>query len=251
LPSSVGQSLAPREQLALRLPNHSALRQTALRLPMPLVAAATPWMKPAQVLENVGDRAALVIQDGPTAFGQPDTVVAVEGRQWQVLAEGALPRDEVAAAAPCHIIFVCTGNTCRSPLAAGLCRKLLADHLRCAPADLPQHGFFVQSAGLAAMMGMPAADEAIAVGRDLGADLTHHASQPLTIEMLMQADRLFGMTASHLRLLQGVRGITPRLLASDGEDIDDPIGGTAEVYQDCARQIMAHLEQLLPELLEC
>src|SRR5207253_3189276 len=108
---------------------------------------------------------------------------------------------EIEEAAPCRIVFVCTGNTCRSPLAEGLCRQLLADHLRCAAEELGKRGFCVQSAGLAAMIGAEATPEAVAAAAELGADLTGHGSRPLTIEMLLQADRLFAMTASHLRML--------------------------------------------------
>ena len=57
-------------------------------------------------------------------------------------------------------VFVCTGNTCRSPLAEGLCKKLLAERLGCPAEELPQRGFLVISAGIAAMMGGEAAAEA-------------------------------------------------------------------------------------------
>jgi protein-tyrosine phosphatase len=237
--------------LAVRLTNHPASRKVALHLASPLVAAATPSTDPAQVLEASGSKAALIVQGGRTAFAQPDTIVEVRGRSWRLLREGAIPANEIEEAAPCRVVFVCTGNTCRSPLAEGLCRKLLADRLGCPPAELPGHGFSVHSAGLAAMMGVAATPEAAAVAHELGADLSSHSSQPLTMEMLLEADRLFAMTASHLRMLYGVRGITPRLLAADGEDVADPIGGTPEVYRECAAQIQSHLEKLLPELLEC
>jgi protein-tyrosine phosphatase len=251
LPSGVGERLATNERLALRLTDHVAARKIALRLGMPLVAASTPWITPDQVLASLGDKVGLVIQNGRTTFAQPETVVHVQGRDWQVLTEGAVPKEEIEEAAPCRIVFVCTGNTCRSPLAEGLCRKLLADHLRCPAAELGKHGFCVQSAGLAAMIGAEATPEAVAAAAELGADLAGHGSQPLTIEMLLQADRLFAMTASHLRMLYGVRGVTPRLLSPDGADVADPIGGPPELYRECAHQIRGHLENLLPELLEC
>jgi L-threonylcarbamoyladenylate synthase len=251
LPEAVQQRLAPHQQIGLRLPDHAAARQAAQSLGMPLLAAATPWIAPDQVAESLGDRVAMIIQNGRTTFAQPDTVVQVHGRAWQVVHEGAIPAEEIGDGAPCRIVFVCTGNTCRSPLAEGLCRKLLTDKLGCLPAELSKHGFFVQSAGLAAIMGTEATPEAIAVAEELGADLTGHSSQPLTIEVLLEADRLFAMTAGHLRMLYGVRGITPRLLDPGGEDVTDPIGAAPEVYRACARQIKSHLEELLPELLEC
>src|SRR5262249_43476051 len=101
----------------------------------------------------------------------------------------------------CHILFVCTGNTCRSPLAQAMCARLLADRLGCEPADLPARGFSVQSAGLAAMIGAEATAEAVAVAREMGADLSGHKSQPLTRELLAQTDLLFTMTQAHLHIL--------------------------------------------------
>jgi L-threonylcarbamoyladenylate synthase len=251
LPESLQFRLAPKQQLSVRLPEHAAALQIAQRLGMPLIAAGTTWTTPDQVAAGLAGQDALIVQGGRTRFAQPDTIVEVHGRAWRTLREGAIPADAVDEAAPCRIVFVCTGNTCRSPLAEGLCRRLLADKLECPVTELAKHGFCVQSAGLAAMMGMEATPEAVAVAGELGADLTGHGSRPLGMEMLLRADRLFAMTASHLRLLHEVGGVWPRLLAPSGEDVADPIGGTPEVYRECALQIRRYLEKLLPELCEC
>ena len=96
--------------------------------------------------------------------------------------------------AACLVVFVCTGNTCRSPLAEALCKARLAERLGCTAADLPGRGFHVYSAGLAAMTGGPAAEEAVDVARAYGADLTTHASRPLTADLAAQADYLVAMT---------------------------------------------------------
>src|SRR5207237_8648194 len=135
-------------------------------LGMPLLTRATSCTTPDQVEKSLGDQVALVVRNGRTAFAQPDTVVQVNGRDWKIIHEGAVPAAEIEEASRCRIVFVCTGNTCRSPLAEGLCRKLLADKLGCCTAALPQHGFFVQSAGLAAMTGAEATPEAAAVAEE-------------------------------------------------------------------------------------
>ena len=251
LPEQIGKQLAPERRLAVSFPHHEAIRLAARALGTPLFAVPTPWTNPDEVQQAFGDEVGLILEDGPTQLGELPTVVQVHGRTWSILREGAIAAAEIEAAAVCRILFVCTGNTCRSPMAESLCRKLLADRLACRPEELPGRGFHVQSAGLAAMMGCEASPEAVETAREFGADLTSHASQPLTMDLLLQADRLFGMTDNHLRMLYGIRGVVPRLLSRAGEDVSDPIGGTVEVYRACARQIMGHLEELLPELLEC
>ena len=141
------------------------------------------------------------------------------------------------------MLFVCTGNTCRSPLAASLCKKLLADRLGCTIEELPARGYHVLSAGLAAVEGGPAAVEAEQAARSFGADLSAHRSQPLTPDLADRADYILGMTRSHARALTdyfGHLGVSPRLLDPAG-DIADPIGGDQPVYDECSQQIWGHL----------
>lgn len=250
LPEVVRRQLVRDEALALRLPDNPALRLTALRCPFPLAAVPTPWTEPEQAAAHLPNDT-LVLGRNSELLGRPASVVRVQGRQWLLEEEGAITAEEIEENVPCHIVFVCTGNTCRSPLAQGLCVKLLCDRLGCTSDELPRRGFRVQSAGLAAMMGAEATPEAVDIAREMGADLERHRSQPLSVELLARADHLFAMTASHLRMLEGVRGIVePRLLSSAGEDVTDPIGGTPEIYRECARQILEHLEKILPELQE-
>jgi protein-tyrosine phosphatase len=150
-----------------------------------------------------------------------------------------------------HIVFVCTGNTCRSPLAEALCKKLLAERLGCAVEQLPERGFVVLSAGVAAMMGGGAAAEAVEVARECGVDLTAHRSQPLAPELAEKADYLVAMTAGHLlSLAYQYPDLADRcrLLSPEGDDIPDPIGCDLDVYRDCARALARHLEGLVAEL---
>jgi L-threonylcarbamoyladenylate synthase len=152
----------------------------------------------------------------------------------------------------CLVVFVCTGNTCRSPLAEALFKKQLADRLGCVPDDLPAKGFFVLSAGLAAMMGGPAAEEAVTTARAFGADLSAHRSRPLTPELAAQADFLVAMTGGHLQALVEhfpCLGKVPRLLDPAGCDVADPIGQAGDVYEACGRQIWEHLRTLLAEVV--
>jgi len=149
------------------------------------------------------------------------------------------------------IVFVCTGNTCRSPLAEALCKKLLAQRLGCTVEELPRCGFVVLSAGLAAMMGASAAPEAVEAARELEADVGGHRSQPLTAPLAAQADHLVAMTRSHLLALAAQYpdlGNRARLLGGGGDDVPDPIGCDQQIYRECAQQILHHLEKFLPEI---
>jgi protein-tyrosine phosphatase len=238
---------------------HPAILEVLRRLPGPLLLTSAnrggepEATTPQEVLAAVGDDLALLIADGACRFGQPSTVVRVHGAERTVLREGVVSAAALDRLAGCLVVFICTGNTCRSPLAEGLFKQMLASHCRCRPEDLPHRGFRVQSAGLAAMSGGAAAPEAIDTAHELGVDLSHHTSRPLTPELAAQADFLFAMTESHLQLLIGQYpelGCRPRLLGSEGSDIPDPIGCAQPVYRECAQQIRHYLERLLPEVLE-
>jgi protein-tyrosine phosphatase len=253
VPEAVRGGLCGNGSVSLRVPAHNAVLCALRLVPGPVLFADTrPKLTSAeQALAQFGDQADLIINDGARGLGNKATVVRVEGESWKILEPGLLSAADLEQSAACRILFVCTGNTCRSPLAQALCSKLLAERLGCTPAELPRRGFIVQSAGLAAMMGAEATPEAVTAAREFGADLTNHRSQPLSRELLEQAHFLFAMTRSHLHMLLDIdlpAVASARLLCASGEDIPDPIGSPAEVYRLCAQTILHHLEALLPEL---
>ena len=202
------------------------------------------------VAVNAGDKpvsAATVVR----VTNPPSSSPCVEGfgAGWRVTEPGAFPEHEVERLVARIVLFVCTGNTCRSPLAEALAKKVLADRFGCTPGELPGRGFWVLSAGVAAYGGGAASEESVAVAAELGADLSDHYSRPVSPQLLLAADDVIAMTGGHVHALAarypGV-GPAPRLLCGD-EDLDDPIGADAEVYRACARTILQHLERFLPE----
>ncbi len=254
LPDVVVDRLLADGRLRLRAPAHEAMLQILQLFEPPLLFRPLIQADGVEVTrpEDIGQPAGvtLVISDGPTYFAQPATEVEIDAEGWKVTAPGVVPEEELRRLAVCQIVFVCTGNTCRSPLAEALCKKILADHLVCTADELPQRGFVVQSAGLSALPGLQASPEAVEIAREYGADLSGHRSQPLTGELLLQADHVLTMTADHLDALAPHGSsmlLPPRLLSCEGEDITDPIGAEPDVYRECARQILHHLQRRLSE----
>jgi protein-tyrosine phosphatase len=244
LPAEVRTQLCHSGRLRLTAPQHEALREVLHQMPGPLVMAASAASDAFSV------RADVIIADEAAPPTQPATVIAVNGDSWEIVQPGAMSAEQIQQQLASWIVFVCTGNTCRSPLAEALCKKLLADRVGCPVAELPARGYHVASAGVSAYGGGTAAAEAGEVARRFGADLSMHRSQPLTLELAGRADYLVGMTRSHAHTLMeyfGHLGIAPRLLDPAG-DIADPIGCAQAVYDECGQQIWRHLEAFVTEI---
>ena len=212
LPAATHQAVTPNNRVRLRVPVHPAIQEILRRLPAPLVVAGETDVSTspaAATAEEAAERfspvAAMIVADGSCRYGEPSTVVGVSGNSWELMAPGVVSEVMVGRLASEVILFVCTGNTCRSPMAESLFRKLLAQRLKCTQDQLFDRGCLVISAGLAAVSGAPASSEAIDVMADIGVDLSQHSSQPLTERLLDQADRIYTMTRNHRDSILAIR----------------------------------------------
>src|SRR5437867_4398216 len=143
------------------------------------------------------------------------------------------------------ILFVCTGNICRSPMAEGLFRHAVKG----------RSDFRVLSAGVGAVEGLPPSEHAVHALRELGVDISQQRSRMLTADLVQQADYIFGMTHSHVdavTLLYPQAAEKTFLLREFDEtldeyekDISDPIGGSYEVYLNCRDQIEQGITTML------
>lgn len=144
-----------------------------------------------------------------------------------------------------RVLLVCTGNTCRSPMAEVLLRHLWNE------AD-PGWPLTVQSAGTWALPGMGASSQAVEAMRRKGLDLSQHRTQAAAPELLTQADLVLTMTARHkeqvLAAAPSLKGRVYTLaeFAGSGTDVPDPFGGTLADYERTAET----LEQLLKRVVE-
>ena len=121
------------------------------------------------------------------------------------------------------IVCVCTGNTCRSPMAAALLRRALDKRGR--------EDILVESAGLAAGATAPASEYALAAAAEIGLDLSGHLSRPFTPALAAGAARIVAMTAGHAAVLTGRFAVPPERVIVPSGGIPDPFGGTLADYR--------------------
>lgn len=241
-------------RMALRCPEPSITRRVLRSVDAPVVGVPAVDSAGAQVrdlfLQDVtgGD---FRVNGGPARFGRGSTAVrlsrsrAADGTRGRlratVLRAGVYAPRIVERLNRLHILFVCTGNTCRSPMAEAFARQLAAD---------AGGGVTVSSAGVNAADGYAASPEAVAEAGDAGGGLAGHRSHALTARAVLDADVIYTLTAAHLELLvERFPEAATKASRLDAEaDVRDPIGGTADDYHAAAQQIRAAVARRLQEL---
>ncbi len=138
------------------------------------------------------------------------------------------------------IVFICTGNTCRSPMAEGLFKAMDGEQ---------KTGLKAISAGIFTNNGMPASENAVIAAKELGADISNHKSQMLNGDIVNNAKYLVCMTGAHYdQILLKFPNASDKLFTLLPTDIDDPFGGNIDDYRKCATQIKSAVESVIERL---
>lgn len=151
-----------------------------------------------------------------------------------------------------NLLFVCTGNTCRSPMAEGILKKLLSER--------KIRNFQVSSAGIQGLEKAPAAELAIQTVKNYDIDLTSHISRKLIPEILLQADLILVMSPEHHKYIQSLDSDSlkktfmlkafPEHKVSDELTVKDPILGGPKEYLNCFFDLEEQVHRILPVLLK-
>lgn len=257
LPPRVRAAVVPGGEIRLRVPAHEHVL-SALRLlagPVVMIGARhdrDPDAVTAQdVVRQLGDEVDLVLDDGRCKFAQRSSIVRIDNRGLSVVRPGVFTEANLKRLASFMIVLVCTGNTCRSPMAEGLLKKRIADRLGCKISELDDRDIVIMSAGISAPPGSRAAAEAIQTMQERGLDLTQHESQPLSERIVRFADVILTMTRGHRdAIVQAWPDAEPRvhLISRSRGDVADPIGGPLDLYRRCSEQLDGYLKEWVEEL---
>ncbi len=251
-PLTIVVRLPDGRTVGLRLPDHPVARAVVAWAECPVAApsanrsGAEPPTTAEEVLQNLGGHIDVVLDGGEAHHGQSSTVALVRESDIEVLREGSISEKEVLAARDYQILFVCSGNSCRSPMAEALLGQILSERAGRFPRGRRGRSYRVISAGSGVMREGEVNPQATEVMAEIGVDISGHRSRPLSVTMIVASDRIYTMTARHREtIIEMVPEARERIEQLDPEeDLLDPAGADIDAYRRCRDRIAALVENV-------
>ncbi len=242
------------EIIGYRFPSHKIARKLIEYVGEPVLATSANKSSeiPANSAEEAKaafeDKVALYIDGGKTDLKEASTIIDLTGWPAQIIREGtnaqkvkeALKEFENNRTLKKQVLFVCTGNTCRSPMGEGWMRNALEKQ------GLSDK-YIVTSCGTSAFTGIPPAEESIQVCNKAGIDISHQRSRTLSAELILESDYIFVMTEQHKNyIVELIPEVENRIKVLE---IGDPLGlsvaSYAKVFQEIDEKCKKEMEWVL------
>lgn len=245
------------EDIGIRFPAHEFTSKVLAKCNFPVVLPSAnlsgeePKVNGNDVIKEFSDKVDIIVDGGTTRYKTPSTVIRSGHGILEELRKGVISFDFIRQVAKITILFVCTGNTCRSPLAEIFTKSLLSQKYKVTMEELEEFGYNIISCGIATWDELPASNFAIECAKKYNLDLTSHKTKQIDKRIIENADCIYCMSEEHISYILKLWPdsiIKIRKLRSDGENIDDPALLGYKEYEICASKIKQEVEKIVEKL---
>ena len=253
----VFKNLYKHNSIGIRCPDNPIAAMLLQKTINPVIAPSAnisgqpPAVDAKQVLSQLSGKIEMLIDAGPCKYKKSSAVVKIGKKSIKILRLGIYSQAQLEAMSTVNFLFVCMGNTCRSPMAEGIFRKYLAEKLQCKVDHLEQVGYKVGSGGVMDTSGFPASAGSLAACAAKGIDITAHRNKGLSKELIEESDFIFAMEPIHQERIIALshEAVDKCFLLAGSQGIADPIGRPQELYNNCADMIEAAVKRRISELV--